>query len=50
LGGQEDLEKTIGTDCSWVDTHFEARRSARKSEIDGLVEAKNYLAGSEDPL
>jgi predicted nucleic acid-binding Zn-ribbon protein len=50
LTGQEDLEKTIGTDCSWVDTHFESRRAARKSEIDGLVEAKNYLAGSEDPL
>jgi len=50
LGAQEDLEKTISNDCSWVETHFESRRAARKSEIDGLVEAKNYLAGSEDPL
>jgi predicted nucleic acid-binding Zn-ribbon protein len=50
LDAQGDLKKTINTDCQWVETHFESRRAARKSEIDGLVEAKNYLAGSEDPL
>jgi len=50
LQAQEDLAITIGTDCSWVETHFESRRTARKTEISGLEEAKNYLAGSEDPL
>jgi len=50
LHAQEDLAITIQTDCSWVETHFEARRDARKTEIQGLEEAKNYLAGSEDPL
>jgi len=50
LTNQEDLAITIQTDCAWVETHFEARRTARKTEIQGLEEAKNYLAGSEDPL
>jgi len=50
LSAQEDLAGTINTDCSWVETHFESRREARKTEISGLEEAKNYLAGSEDPL
>merc|ERR1719393_1239603 len=50
LGNQEELATTINTDCSWVETHFESHRDARKTEISGLEEAKNYLAGSEDPL
>jgi len=50
LDTQGDLENTITTDCAWVETHFESRRDARKTEISGLEEAKNYLAGSEDPL
>jgi len=44
-----DSEKKLGSslyqDCSWVGTHFESRRSKRKVEMDGLVEAKGYLAG-----
>ena len=44
---QTDLSDAIFKDCSWVDTHFESRRTKRKAEIDGLVDAKNYLAGME---
>jgi len=50
LTAQKDLESTLGDDCSWVQTHFDSRRDARKTEIQGLEEAKSYLAGSEDPL
>jgi len=50
---QADLEAntklglSIYSDCSWVETHFESRRTKRKAEIDGLVNAKGYLAGVE---
>jgi len=50
LNAQKDMEVTLGDDCSWVQTHFDSRRDARKTEIQGLEEAKSYLAGSEDPL
>merc|ERR1719198_2811818 len=36
LTNQEDLAVTIETDCAWVETHFESRRTARKTEIQGL--------------
>jgi len=45
---EEDMKKALKSDCNWVKTHFESRRTKRKSEIDGLVEAKNFLAGVED--
>merc|ERR1719195_208510 len=44
---QGDLKKSLNTDCSWVKTHFKTRATKRKAEIDGLVEAKGYLAGVE---
>jgi hypothetical protein len=50
---EEDMKKGIYTDCSWVKTHFESRREKRKVEIQGLVDAKAFLAGvaaGEDPL
>jgi predicted nucleic acid-binding Zn-ribbon protein len=50
LSAQKDMKATLGDDCSWVQTHFDSRRDARKTEIQGLEEAKSYLAGSEDPL
>jgi len=43
-GAEKD---TLMSDCSWVETHFESRRDARKAETDGLIEAKGYLAGME---
>jgi hypothetical protein len=45
---EEKLGSTLQTDCSWLESHFDSRRSARKAEIEGLEDAKNYLAGAED--
>jgi len=50
---EEDTKKSLGTDCSWVKTHFQSRRDKRKTEIQGLVDAKGFLAGvaaGNDPL
>merc|ERR1712224_78834 len=46
LSSAEDMQKTLAHDCAWVETHFETRREKRKAEVDGLVEAKNILAGA----
>merc|ERR550537_1791715 len=40
LEEQGKLKDSINTDCAWVATHFDTRREKRKTEIDGLVEAK----------
>jgi len=45
LAEEQKLAASITKDCAWVDTHFESRRTARKTEIEGLVEAKSSLAG-----
>lgn len=48
-----DTKKALATDCKWVKTHFESRRDKRKAEMQGLVDAKAFLAGvdsGEDPL
>merc|ERR1719316_93114 len=37
-------KKSLGTDCKWVKTHFDSRREKRKTEIQGLVDAKGFLA------
>jgi chromosome segregation ATPase len=47
LAAEEEMKAAIGTDCAWVKTHFDSRREKRKTELDGLLEAKNYLAGVE---
>eukprot|EP00928_Gymnodinium_smaydae_P070637 TRINITY_DN54437_c0_g1_i1.p1 TRINITY_DN54437_c0_g1~~TRINITY_DN54437_c0_g1_i1.p1 ORF type:complete len:738 (+),score=207.04 TRINITY_DN54437_c0_g1_i1:58-2214(+) len=47
LGDQNDLKATLDSDCAWVKTHFETRRTKRKAEISGLQDAKDYLAGVE---
>jgi chromosome segregation ATPase len=50
---EEDTEKSLNTDCKWVKTHFDSRREKRKTEIQGLVDAKGFLAGvaaGNDPL
>jgi hypothetical protein len=44
---EEKLKASIEKDCAWVKSHFVSRREKRKAEIDGLVEAKNFLAGVE---
>lgn len=51
LEGEKSMTESIETDCDWVKTHFESRREKRNQEIDGLIEAKSYLAGGgEDVL
>jgi len=45
---EEDTEKSLGTDCAWVKTHFETRRSKRKTETQGLVDAKAFLSGTSE--
>jgi len=46
LAEEQALEGTLNNDCAWVETHFDSRRDKRKAEIDGLVEAKNFLGGA----
>jgi chromosome segregation ATPase len=53
LDAEKDTKKSLNTDCDWVKTHFQSRREKRKTEIQGLVDAKGFLAGvaaGEDPL
>lgn len=45
LAEEKKLEASLGKDCAWVENNFEGRRDKRKAEMDGLVEAKNALAG-----
>jgi phage shock protein A len=47
LDAQKELEKTLFEDCDWVKQHFDSRAEKRKTEIDGLMDAKNILAGAE---
>merc|ERR1719313_2745567 len=47
LDAQKQLEKTLFEDCDWVKQHFDSRAEKRKAEIDGLMDAKNVLAGAE---
>jgi len=48
LTEEKKTESALQTDCAWVASHFESRRTKRKAEIAGLIEAKNYLAGVDD--
>merc|ERR1719265_3011296 len=43
---QEEIE-SMAPNCEWLKSAFESRRSKRKAEIDGLIEAKGVLAGAE---
>eukprot|EP00747_Dinoflagellata_sp_TGD_P138688 gnl/TRDRNA2_/TRDRNA2_175812_c2_seq16.p1 gnl/TRDRNA2_/TRDRNA2_175812_c2~~gnl/TRDRNA2_/TRDRNA2_175812_c2_seq16.p1 ORF type:complete len:711 (+),score=252.91 gnl/TRDRNA2_/TRDRNA2_175812_c2_seq16:71-2203(+) len=47
LDAQLELQNTLATDCDWLKTEFQDRKDKRKAEIDGLMEAKNVLAGQE---
>lgn len=50
---EEDTKASIETDCAWVKSNFASRRDKRKTEIQGLVDAKAFLAGvaaGQDPL
>ena len=47
LAAAKDMQKSLGSDCKWVKTHFDTRRKKRKAEMEGLVEARDFLAGVE---
>jgi len=49
LKEQKDYKKEIKPDCDWILNAFEERAEKRKAEMDGLVAAKEYLAGAEPP-
>jgi len=46
LENERNLKKAIAGDCDWVKTQFDKRRAARKAEMKGLEEAKDFLAGA----
>merc|ERR1719350_335124 len=45
LSAETEKQTALTTNCAWVQSHFQKRRDSRKTEINGLVDAKNYLAG-----
>jgi len=45
LEAAEEVKDAIEEDCGWILNDFDKRRTARKLEMEGLVEAKNYLMG-----
>eukprot|EP00747_Dinoflagellata_sp_TGD_P138696 gnl/TRDRNA2_/TRDRNA2_175812_c2_seq7.p1 gnl/TRDRNA2_/TRDRNA2_175812_c2~~gnl/TRDRNA2_/TRDRNA2_175812_c2_seq7.p1 ORF type:complete len:447 (+),score=178.14 gnl/TRDRNA2_/TRDRNA2_175812_c2_seq7:2-1342(+) len=47
LGAQMELMDTLENDCQWLKNDFDERKTKRKAEIDGLMEAKNILGGAE---
>merc|ERR1719277_1505314 len=47
---ENDLKNQLDLDCSWVSTHFDSRREKRKAEIEGLVDAKGFLAGVDNGI
>jgi hypothetical protein len=46
LDNEKKLAEAIKKDCDWVEDHFDKRREARKAEIAGLNDAKDFLAGA----
>jgi len=47
LEEEEKMKESLTKGCAWVKSHFKSRRDKRQAEIDGLIEAKNFLAGME---
>lgn len=43
---EEDFKKEIEEECDWILEHFDERDQKRESEMNGLVQAKEYLAGA----
>merc|ERR1712129_162944 len=46
LKKQQDYKKEIKPDCDWIIGKFDKRAELRTAEMDGLVEAKEFLAGA----
>merc|ERR1719174_2870916 len=45
VGDKKDEIKAIVPNCEWIKGAFDDRRTKRKAEIEGLINAKAYLAG-----
>lgn len=45
LVNENGVKSALEIDCEWVTQTFTSRREKRKMEMDGLVEAKAFLAG-----
>lgn len=43
---EEDFKAEIEPDCDWILEHFDQRDQKRESEMNGLVQAKEYLMGA----
>jgi len=43
---EDDFKKEIEPDCDWILEKFDMRDQKRESEMNGLVQAKEYLAGA----
>ena len=44
-----EYEATIKPDCDWIIGSFKERATARAAETNGLLTAKEYLAGAKVP-
>eukprot|EP00746_Dinoflagellata_sp_MGD_P160568 gnl/MRDRNA2_/MRDRNA2_87397_c0_seq1.p1 gnl/MRDRNA2_/MRDRNA2_87397_c0~~gnl/MRDRNA2_/MRDRNA2_87397_c0_seq1.p1 ORF type:complete len:772 (-),score=275.30 gnl/MRDRNA2_/MRDRNA2_87397_c0_seq1:227-2425(-) len=49
LTDKQDYRKSITEGCDWILGAFEERVQKRKAEMEGLVKAKEYLAGAAPP-
>jgi len=49
LALNEEYLKSIKPDCDWMLNSFDERVAKRKAEMNGLVTAKEYLAGAAPP-
>lgn len=47
LEEEEKMKLSLTKGCAWIKSHFKSRHDKRQAEIDGLIEAKNFLAGME---
>lgn len=47
---EETTEADIKPECDWFIKNLAERRSKRKTEMEGLVTAKQYLAGAKPPV
>merc|ERR1719274_562924 len=46
LDGKNEELATMKPNCDWILKNFEIRRDRRKSEMEGLMEAKSLMSGS----
>merc|ERR1719174_1140885 len=46
LDGEKEIKEGLEKDCDWIKSDFDKRAANRKLEIEGLQEAKHFLAGA----